>query len=38
VDQIKAADKRRFLRRIGQLNSAEMQELSSALADLLALQ
>jgi mRNA interferase MazF len=38
VDQIKAADKRRFLRRLGQLNHEEMEELSRAITDLLSLE
>ncbi len=34
VDQIKACDKSRFIRRIGHLTEAEMEEISRALADL----
>jgi mRNA interferase MazF len=37
VDQIKAADRARFVRKIGQLSQAEMQELDKALADFLQL-
>ena len=37
VDQIKAADRARFVRKVGQLTGNEMQELDRALADLLQL-
>jgi mRNA interferase MazF len=37
VDQIKAADRARFIRKVGRLSASEMQELEKALADLLQL-
>jgi mRNA interferase MazF len=37
VDQIKAADRARFVRKVGELGRAEMQELDRALADFLQL-
>ena len=37
VDQIRACDKRRFGRHVGRLTDSEMEQISSALADLLDL-
>ena len=34
VDQLKACDKSRFLRRMGRLSEAEMEEISRAVVDL----
>jgi len=37
IDQLRACDKRRFGRQVGRLTDSEMQQVSSALADLLDL-